>query len=64
MLIVKSDDYLSSGVSLDAARQVVKQIKPFLDEPVREKEKEEEIGSSGEVTNYRGGSMGERSPIN
>jgi phosphoribosylformylglycinamidine cyclo-ligase len=26
---VKSDDYLSSGVSLDAARQVVKQIKPF-----------------------------------
>ena len=26
---MKSDDYLSSGVSLDAARQVVKQIKPF-----------------------------------
>jgi len=26
---VKSNDYLSSGVSLDAARQVVKQIKPF-----------------------------------
>jgi phosphoribosylformylglycinamidine cyclo-ligase len=26
---VKSDDYLSAGVSLDAAQQVVKQIKPF-----------------------------------
>ena len=26
---MKSDDYLSSGVSLDAARQVVKKIKPF-----------------------------------
>ena len=26
---MKSNDYLSSGVSLDAARQVVKQIKPF-----------------------------------
>jgi len=29
VLVVKSDDYLSSGVSLDAARQVVKKIKPF-----------------------------------
>ena len=26
---MKNDDYLSSGVSLDAAQQVVKQIKPL-----------------------------------
>ena len=26
---MKNDEYLSSGVSLDAAQQVVKQIKPF-----------------------------------
>ena len=28
-VVVKSNDYLSSGVSLEAARQVVEQIKPF-----------------------------------
>ncbi len=29
MFVMKSDDYLSSGVNLNAAQQVVKQIKPF-----------------------------------